>query len=256
MNLHQVLEEFGLSERQARVYLANLELGEATVSQIAQKAQIERTGTYYVLESMKQKGLVNRFNKDKKEYYLAADPKEILVLSRKREKLIEEHLSEFKAFQNLAGSKPHVRLYEGFEGIKTVFQKTIEKKSTEILAFSGYRLAEETALFYGKEYLDWGLNYIKERAKKQIFTRVITEESEQARIRQKFDQEELRELRIVPKEKFLFANEIDILDDWVAIISYKEMIALVVESKEFTKTMRAVFELCWDGAEKYQKKLN
>lgn len=252
MNLHQVLEEFGLSERQAKVYLANLELGEATVSQIAQKAQIERTGTYYVLESMKQKGLVNRFNKDKKEYYLAADPKEILVLSRKREKLIEEHLSEFKAFQNLVGSKPHVRLYEGFEGIKIVFQKTIEKKSTEILAFSGYRLAEETALFYGKEYLDWGLNYIKERARKQIFTRVITEESEQARIRQKSDKEEFRELRIVPKEKFLFANEIDILDDWVAIISYKEMMALVVESKEFTKTMRAVFELCWDGAEKYK----
>lgn len=255
MNLHQVLEEFGLSERQAKVYLANLELGEATASQIAQKAQIERTGTYYVLESMKQKGLVNRFNKEKKEYYLAADPKEILVLSRKREKLIEEHLSEFKAFQNLAGSTPHVRLYEGFEGIKTVFSKTIEKKTTEILAFSGYRLAEETALFYGKEYLDWGLNYIKDRAKKQIFTRVITEESEQARIRQKFDKEEFRELRIVPKEKFLFANEIDILDDWVAIISYKEMIALVVESKEFTKTMRAVFELCWDGAEKYKERI-
>jgi len=253
MNLQQVLEEFGLTERQAKVYLAILELGEATVSQIAERAQIERTGTYYVLESLKLKGLVSRFEKIKKDKYVAADPKEILNISRKREKLIEDYLPEFKAFQNVSNAKPHVRLYEGIEGIKAVWRKTLEKKNVEILAFSGYRLAEETALYHGKEYVEWGLNYIKERAARKIFTRVISEDSKQARERQMVDKEELRELRIVPKEKFLFRNEIDILDDWVAITSYKELIALVIESKEFAQTMRNIFDLCWDGAEKYQK---
>lgn len=253
VNLQQVLEEFGLTERQSKVYLALLQLGEATVAQIAGKAQIERTGTYYVLENLKLKGLVSRFEKIKTDKYVAADPKEILYLSKKRQQLIEEYLPEFKAFQNLAGSKPKVQLYEGIEGIKTVWRKTLVKKNTEILAFSGYRLAEETALFHGREYLEWGLSYIKERAKKKIFTRVITEDSEQARTRQRADEEELRSIRIVPKEKFLFRNEINILDDWVAVTSYKELIALVIESKEFTQTMRNIFELCWDGAEKYQK---
>jgi sugar-specific transcriptional regulator TrmB len=254
MNLLQILEEFGLSERQAKVYLAALELGEATVSQIAQKAQIERTGTYYVLEALQRKGLFSRFHKVNKELYLAADPTEILSLSRKREELIEKHMPEFKAFQKLSNSRPHVRLYEGIDGIKAVMQLTIKKKKNEILAFSGYRLAEETALFYGKEYLEFSLNYIKERARRKIFERVITEDSPQARQRKKNDKDELREMRIVPKEKFLFANEINILDDWVAVISYKELIALVIESKEFTRTMRTIFELSWDGAEKYQNK--
>ena len=253
MNLQQVLEEFGLTERQAKVYLAALELGEATVSEIAAKAQVERTGTYYVLEALKLKGLVSRFQKIKKDKYIAADPKEILNISKKRQKLIEEYLPEFRAFQNLSDFKPHVQLYEGLDGIKAVWQKTLAKKNVEILAFSGYRLAEETALFYGKEYVEWGLRYIKERAAKKIFTRVITEDSVQARERQKVDKEEYREMQIVPKEKFLFRNEIDILDDWVAVTSYKELMALVIESKEFTKTMRNIFELCWDGAEKYTK---
>ena len=253
MNLQEVLQEFGLTERQAKVYLAALELGEGTVSEIAQKAQVERTGTYYVLESLKLKGLTSRFQKINKDKYLAADPKEILNLSKCRQQLIEEYMPEFRAFQGLSNLKAHVRLYEGTEGIKTVWKKTLEKKNKEILAFSGYRLAEETAQFYGREYVDWGLNYIKERAKKNIFTRVISEESPQARERQKVDKEELRELRLVPKEKFLFRNEIDILDDWVAVTSYKELIALVIESKEFAQTMKNIFELAWDGAEKYQK---
>lgn len=254
MNLQQVLQEFGLSERQAKVYLAVLGLGEASVSQIAEKAQIERTGTYYVLESLKLNGLISRFQKIKTDRYVAADPKEILNISKKKEKLIEEFLPEFKAFQGLAGAKPHVRLYEGIEGIKAVWQKTLEKKNTGILSFSGYRLAEETALFYGKEYLEWGLKHIKDRADRKIFTRVITEDSEQARRRQKLDEEEYRQMRMVPKEKFLFRNEINILDDWVAVTSYKELMALVIESKEFTETMKNIFELCWDGAEKYIKK--
>jgi len=252
MNLQQVLEEFGLTERQAKVYLAALELGEGSVSEIAAKAQVERTGTYYVLESLKLKGLVSRFQKINKNKYLAADPKEILNLSKKRQQLIEEYMPEFRAFQGLSNLKAHVQLYEGLDGIKMVWRKTLAKKNTEILSFSGYRLAEETALFYGKEYLEWGLAHIRERAKRKIFTRVITEDSPQARERQKVDRDELREIRIVPKEKFLFRNEINIFDDWVAVTSYKELVALIIESKEFAQTMKNIFELCWEGAGKYK----
>jgi sugar-specific transcriptional regulator TrmB len=254
MNLQQVLEEFGLTERQAKVYLALLQLGEASVAEIAAKAQIERTGTYYVLEGLKLRGIVSRFQKIKTDKYVAADPKEILNISKRRQELIESYLPELKAFQNLSNFKPHIQLYEGLDGIKSVWRRTLKKKNTVILSFSGYRLAEETALYYGKEYLEWGLAHIKERAKRNIFTRVITEDSPQARERQKVDKQEAREMRIVPKEKFLFRNEINILDGWVAITSYKELIALVIESKEITETLRNIFELCWEGSAKYSRK--
>jgi len=154
MNLQQVLEEFGLTERQAKVYLALLQLGEASVAEIAAKAQIERTGTYYVLEGLKLRGIVSRFQKIKTDKYVAADPKEILNISKRRQELIESYLPELKAFQNLSNFKPHIQLYEGLDGIKSVWRRTLKKKNTVILSFSGYRLAEETALYYGKEYLE------------------------------------------------------------------------------------------------------
>lgn len=40
--LERVLEKFGLSEKEAKIYLATLELGQATVQQIAKKAGLVR----------------------------------------------------------------------------------------------------------------------------------------------------------------------------------------------------------------------
>jgi hypothetical protein len=165
--------------------------------------------------------------------------------------LILEHLQEFEAFSNISSEKPHVRLYTGINGIKTVFLKTIEKPKIQMLGFSPYRTAEKTAWYNGKEYVEWGLDYIRKRASRRIFARTIAEDTPESQARKGRDAEELRETRLVPHDKFLFTNEIAILDDWVAVISYKEMAALVIESKEFTKTMRSIFELAWDGAEKY-----
>lgn len=252
MNLHQILEEFGLSERQAKVYLANLELGEATIAQIALKAQIERTGVYYLVEGLSRKGLITHHEKGKREYCLAATPSELLEIAKHRERLIHDNLSQFTAFANLSSSKPHVRLYEGISGIQAVFAQTIRKPKSQMLAFSPYQTAEKTAWYNGREYVEWGLDYLKERAKKQIFARVIAEDTPASRSRKSRDEEEWRETRLVPTDKFIFTNEICILDDWVAVVSYKEMIALMIESKEFARTLRAIFELAWVGAEKFE----
>lgn len=52
------LTEFGLSDKEARIYLALLELEIATAFDTAKHAGINRSSTYVVLESLKKKGLV------------------------------------------------------------------------------------------------------------------------------------------------------------------------------------------------------
>lgn len=244
MTLEQVLEEFGLSERQAKVYLATLELGEASVQDIAEKANIERTGTYYLIESLIRKGIVSKTAKGKKEYYSAAEPEVIFDLAKRKKDIIEKYLPEFKALYNSSKVKPKVRLYEGMEGIKSIYEKTLElKKGEEVVSFTPFEVGHK---FIG----DWGHDYIRRRVARGIFVRDIAEDSIDSREHQKNDKEEFRKTRLVPKQKFPFTNEIGIFQDWVMVISYKEMIGLVIESKDIAQMMKAIFELAWLGAEK------
>ena len=53
------LQKFGLSEKEAKIYLALLELGTATVSDIAEKAEINRSNTYVLLNSIAERDLVS-----------------------------------------------------------------------------------------------------------------------------------------------------------------------------------------------------
>lgn len=253
MNLEEVLEEFGLTERQAKVYLASLELGPATVSDIAKKAQIRRAGTYYLLEFLVEKELFFRTHKENKVYYSAVEPKTLLENAKHKAKIIEANFAEFQSLARLSAKKPSIHIYEGIEGIKTVYKKTLVKKNAKMYAFSPYATAQKQAMFHGKEYVNWGLNFIRQRAKRNIFVYNIAEDSPEARERKARDKEELRETRLVPKDKFPFTNEIDIFENMVIIISYKELVAILIESKDIAFTLRTIFNLAWEAAEKYSK---
>lgn len=247
MKLERVLEEFGLTNREARVYLAALELGESSIQDIAKKAGIERTGTYYIIETLGREGIVSKIEKDKKTFFAAAPPENLVSMAQKKRELLEEHFPELKALYNISDKKPKVRLYEGMEGIKSVFEETLRlKKGEEILAFTAFDVAH---LFIS----DWGHEYVKRRSEKGIFARDIAQDSPEARDHQQHDKDELRETRLIPAELFPFTNEIDILKDRVMIVSFRETIGLVIESKDIAVMLRSIFELAWLGAKGFQK---
>src|SRR5581483_2129774 len=77
--LAKQLIEFGLSQKEAKVYLALLELEVGSVSEVAKSANINRSSTYVVLSSLKKKGLIST-SEDKKIQMFVATPPEMLLL--------------------------------------------------------------------------------------------------------------------------------------------------------------------------------
>lgn len=75
--LEQELIAVGLSDKEAKVYLAALSLGEATAQQIAAKATVSRPTTYVIIESLAKQGLISSFDKGKKRYFAAARPEKL-----------------------------------------------------------------------------------------------------------------------------------------------------------------------------------
>src|ERR1700689_5744541 len=82
------LQDIGLSEKEARVYLASLELGRTTAEKLAKHAKVNRSTTYVQIESLMKKGLMSTYEEDKKTYFAPESP-ELLkrLLSKQRDEL-------------------------------------------------------------------------------------------------------------------------------------------------------------------------
>src|SRR3989338_6412357 len=87
--LVKILEDLGLSEKEAKVYLASLELGESAPAEIAKHAGINRDTTYVIAEKLVKDGLMSQLEKDKKTYFMAENPEQLLRLLRKQEQDIK-----------------------------------------------------------------------------------------------------------------------------------------------------------------------
>jgi len=253
--LHKTLEELGLSDKEAKVYLACLELGPSSVQKIAQYADINRVTTYVILESLIKKGLASTIEKGKKTFFIPEDPEQLSILLNKKQEEIEDKkrslkkiMPELKDLLKLAGKKPVVRVYEGKEGLIALRQDYIKSSKT----------GSEWTTFVPIDYLYEVFPPPKEtlpsqRAKKKISVRVIynTPKGNILESNPKI----LRKTRCVPADKFPFKSGVDIYgENKIAIINYKDkLMGVMIESKELHDTFKIIFELAWEAAGNYQK---
>lgn len=75
--LQKGLAALGLVEKEAKVYLAALEMGAASAQEIATRAVVNRPTTYIMLESLAKRGLVSEFVRGKRRAFRAAPPKKL-----------------------------------------------------------------------------------------------------------------------------------------------------------------------------------
>ncbi len=245
--LTKILENIGLNAKEAKVYLAALEIGSNPVSKIAAKAKINRVTTYDIIEKLTKKGLISSFTRAKVKYFTATDP-EVVITDFQRK--VGELKNVLPDLQRLSGETvhPRVRYFEGFDGIRHIYEDTLTSK-TEIL---NYGDSEEIR----KHWPSYDEDYVAKRADKKIFLRGIALDDEYGRKVVQNNTDYNREIRLIPKDKFNFSNEIHIYDDKVAIISYKdELIGMIIESPEIANTQRSIFSMVWEfsGAYDYGK---
>jgi len=240
MEIKDVLKQFGLKNKESTVYLAALELGTTTVSQIAKKAAIKRTTVYDILDSLIIKGLIGQTKKGKKRYFYAEDPEKLHKLLEEKKSKLMEILPQLKSIYNVSGTKPKIRYYEGKEGLRDVYRDTLTYKG-EMQAF----LSENVLKYLGEEFMR---EYLKRRIKSKIFARVIGPDTAEIRKYKAADKKGLKITRIVDKKKYPFSIEMNIYGNKIAFMSFKEELGIIIESNEIAKNMIALFDLAWKGA--------
>ena len=125
--LENELQQFGLTEKEAKVYVAILELGKASIQEIAKKSGVNRATTYIQVDSLISRGLISSVEIAKKNLIIAERPQRILEILDKQKNQIEKQESKFiklmpdlNSIFNAKEDKPRVRFYENEAGLEMV----------------------------------------------------------------------------------------------------------------------------------------
>ncbi|OGF64326.1 hypothetical protein A2Z53_00825 [Candidatus Giovannonibacteria bacterium RIFCSPHIGHO2_02_42_15] len=240
----------GLSENEAKVYLALLELGKGTVSEITRKANLNRTTGYDVLDGLVAKNLASVSGKEPKQEYAAESPDRVEILLKTKieqdqKNLIEikNLIPELKSIHNIAG-RPKVRFYEGSSGLVEVYEDTLTSHET-IRAYATVDDMHRALPNYFPEYYH-------RRASRGIAIKAIIPKTSIGEERATHNKEEMRETALIPPDKYYFSPEINIYDDKVMIASHREKLGIIIQSAEIAEAMKIIHDLAWAEAKRLE----
>lgn len=239
MNINNALKVLGLNDKEAIVYIALLEIGEATVVQIAQQTKLKRPTIYLLLDLLREKELILKIPYAKKTIFIAKDPDNFFREAMTRTRMAYETLSEIKAIQKKE-NKISVKYYESEKGVEeALFYRMEELKKTEIVGF-----------FAKADRITPKLIEISHRWRKALNThdvklRGIAPKHKSLKDFRKTDDILNQIFKSVPINTYSSNCSIDVTDLFVRIVLFDANQAIIIENLEIVKTIKEIFESSW-----------
>jgi len=248
MDERELLRKIGLTESEAKVYLALLKIGEFTSKgKILKESKIATSKVYHVLNKLIDKGLVSTIIKNNVKHFTAAPPLRIkdYVESKKQEIIKEEEttkrlLPRLNELYKTLREKTTAEIFFGWQGMETAYSSILSEikkgQTVYVLGASQGLDPERTKRFF----LKYGL-----RARiKGIKIKIIYNENSR-----QYAEDIEKDGNIKFNKKFLFKTapvEVSVTKDVTAIIMLKkEPIVVLVRDKETADSFITYFEELW-----------
>ena len=247
--MQNAIIKLGLSPKAAKAYLACMQTGPATMTQIAKTAGLKRPSTYLAIDELLMRGFVSVSKKGRRTFYVAEHPRRFLQILRTREREMERMLPELEALYYGDKEKPRVRMYEGKEAMLRMYEETFQalsERHSELLFFTAIgdlqrHFPEALELYY--KLISEGTYRIRE-----LLYHDERDEEYLRRVRKLCGP--AHRIRLLDSEKSRFFNTDNIIfEDTVMMFSLKKAIyVVVIEDAQIADTMRALFNAAWDTA--------
>jgi len=249
--LEKYLQEIGLNEKEASVYLALLQYDNASVIDISSKTKINRSTTYTILESLAKKGLVSETTVGKKTRYQAESPERLetyveqrMVMLTEQAKKLKDIIPQIKSVQREGGEKPVVKYFEGKDGLVSLHEEFFLGQNEDSVSY----------LIYSKDLVD------------EIFTQQERDKYKNMRLRKNIKSKVLYTYRNgeipstvdgervkIDADKYPILCDISISEDRVKIaILGKKLSGIFIKSREFAETFRSIFNVGFDEKKRAQ----
>lgn len=242
MNIQEQLKEIGLFESEIKVYLYLLENGLSTPPQIAKGTKIARPNCYQVLRSLKERGLIGEQKKGSRKVYIASDPVTLVESMERKREAMQRLLPDLRALYTVQKNKPKIRFFEGFEGIKQMFEEMLETTDRVYGFASTKRLFEIDTNRY---FYSW-----RKRAKKKgimLYDILSHDSGNEAMQIAREDLKPLFDARTLPKDYGDLPTDILIWGDNVALTKTSDPVfATVISDPDMAQTFKNWHRLAWE----------
>ncbi len=237
------LLRLGLTSGEARVFLSLLKLGSAKVGQIVKDFHVSYSKVYNVLDRLSAKGLVSHIILGNVRYYDAVEPYRLEEYIKSKEQEVRKQLEtankvipELVKVANRNRQNDMAEIFIGDKGIRTAYEILLrDATSKDILyyfyPFEGYHPIASP--FYSRLYLFQKQKKVQQRG---IATRDFKKSKHYAEISKGV------KMKFVD---FPLPATMDIFKDKLLIISWENVTAILITSKEIARHFRNYFDSIW-----------
>ncbi len=157
-----------LTSGESKVYESLVDLGDSSIGNILKRSRVSHSKIYDILKRLESKGLVSCVVRNGRQVFAPSNPSRLSVLVREErerlestEKDVGDTIKRLSARMNSSSSSSILRSFEGFRGVKTVVDGTLDgvKKGDEIFILGSPKL-------WGERFGGYMIAWEKERLKK------------------------------------------------------------------------------------------
>lgn len=255
VDIFEQLKDFGLEEKQAKIYLALLQNGIQSPLELARRTGINRTTIYRLLDSLKEVGLVEEILKDSSVRFRAVEAEKLKLVIAQREAELEdlkdglpELIFQLTSLKRETSSSTKVLYFRGKKGLQQLLWNTLKAgKDGEVLGF-GYLNWTECV---GRRFAD---KLRQEYVNREIYAKEILNSLASLK---DFTEVEgyiggVYESRSFPKSKIEINHDVYIYNNVFAFSHFykDELFGVEIENNEIAKTQRQIFYLLWKMAKR------
>jgi len=245
MDTLSIIKLLGLSDKEARVYVAILEQGPSSPQEISHISGLKRPTVYVILGELMERGIVSFIPYSKKKMYRVISPDELFQNVENKIKIVKEKLPEIKSLQKSDSEKPYTLFFDGVEGIKQIMSYKLEEmQNDELLHFMSITSKKTIDLFEGFR------EYNRELRNKKISMRGITPSDSLLKTYRKEDKEFGREVKEVDLHEYKSNVSIEMGKTWVKIVDLYNLQGIIIQNETITRSLKQIFEMIWKRLEK------
>ena len=233
-----ILENAGLEEKEAQVYLALLELGESSVREIAEHSNVKRPTVYTTLGPLEEKGFISRITRRNKVRYIPEHPQKLLAEAEINLNELKQNLPQLESLFSKEKGKPRIVIYEG--------KDKLDKAYDEFFIVKGEAVIIGSAEYAAKVFPRTLQKSLYASFNKEFSTREIIEKNDEGKKYAERHGGPYREIRLMPSQFKPFEADIAVFGNRTLITSVKNsFFTISIESKELAHAFRSLFEGMW-----------
>lgn len=252
--VRKTLEKIWLNEKEIKIYLTSLSIGQSSASILGKKNNIARSTAQYTCQSLSEKWLLSVISSWNTFLYSPENPEKLLSLVNKEYDVVEKKFHstkkimwDLKAMMNPDVKLPSVKYFSWVEWLIELIEDIFKENHTIYGALELTENIHPDILKYVQT------EYVEKRKKSWISARMIFNDNEQTRNYKKYDSDMGRVSLLVDEGQYPFDSCIHIYWKKVAFYSFNQwdMTWVLIENEYVKNMIFSIFKMAWNFSKSF-----